>query len=178
MSRAATRAPDASPRQALVRGAGALILGLAIVGTGHPAEGGPVALAGLLLTIYGIHRFGRLGPDDLEPESPELAAATDATFGGLAALVAGGAFVAGSKGSTAAYLVMGVGAIALGWGQRERGRVAAKAAKDERRAAKTAGAKRAGDELDDAPDPIEEPFDPSGPPKRLPRTAKRRRRTK
>ena len=148
MSRAEARGVDARQRRALAWGAAILILGLAIVGTGRPAEGGPIALAGLLLTIYGIHRFGRLGPDDIEPESPAQAAATDATFGGLAALIAGGSFVAGSTSSTAAYLVMGAGAIALGWGQRERGRVAENAAKENRAAEKPEAEER---DPDDAP---------------------------
>lgn len=123
------RAIEAGPRRALTWGGAALTLGLAIVGVGSPAEGGPIALAGLLITIYGIHRFGRLGPDDLDPsEPPASAMATDAIVGGVAALVAGAAFLVGAAGTWPAYLVMGAGAIAIGWGQREKGRLAPKPA--------------------------------------------------
>lgn len=122
-------AAEAGPRRTLAWGGAALTLGLAIVGVGSPAEGGPVALAGLLIVIYGIHRFGRLGPDDIDPgEAYATSLASDAIVAGAAALLAGTAFVVGAAGTWPAYLVMGAGAIALGWGQREKGRLAPKRA--------------------------------------------------
>jgi hypothetical protein len=57
--RAAERA-----RRALGSGGVLLLLGLAMVGVGEASTGGVVTLAGLVIVIYGIHTFGRLGPDD------------------------------------------------------------------------------------------------------------------
>jgi len=55
---------ELGPRTALLLWGGApLVIGLALVGVGSDA-GAAVALAGLLNTIYGIHTFGRLGPDE------------------------------------------------------------------------------------------------------------------
>jgi hypothetical protein len=58
--------PADTTRRDLVSGAGLLILGLATVGTGASEAGAVIALIGALLTIWSIHRFGRLGPDDVE----------------------------------------------------------------------------------------------------------------
>src|SRR5690349_179035 len=92
---------EKEPRRALLWGAGLLVLGLAAVGVGQPDEGAALALAGLFITIFGIHRFGRLGPDDASPAGASRAterpaavdfaaarsAAVDAIWtGGLAAL--------------------------------------------------------------------------------------------
>lgn len=55
--------PDPStPRRALTAGGVFLLLGLALVGMGPSDPGMVVTLAALLLMIYGIHTFGRLGP--------------------------------------------------------------------------------------------------------------------
>lgn len=82
--------PTAPAREALVGwGAGLLLLGLGFVGAGAGPEGAPIALAGLLNTIYGIHTFGRLGPDDEEADAERVADAkrsTAAWTGGLTAL--------------------------------------------------------------------------------------------
>jgi hypothetical protein len=51
------------PRRALVAAGSFLVLGLALVSTGSSDEGALVTLTGLALAIYGIHRFGRLGPE-------------------------------------------------------------------------------------------------------------------
>jgi hypothetical protein len=66
---------EQTPRRALLWGAGLLVLGLAAVGVGQADEGAPLALAGLLITIYGIHRFGRLGPEDPATERYDVAEA-------------------------------------------------------------------------------------------------------
>src|SRR5690348_8584547 len=55
---------EQAPRRALLWGGGVLVAGLAAVGVGQPDEGAVLALCGLVVIIYGIHRFGRLGPDD------------------------------------------------------------------------------------------------------------------
>lgn len=53
----------------LVWGAGMLVAGLGLVGIGKGWEGAPLALAGLFNTIYGIHTYGRLGPDDEQADA-------------------------------------------------------------------------------------------------------------
>jgi hypothetical protein len=62
----------ARPRRALISGSALLLLGLAIVGVDSSEVGAGVTLIGLLILIYGIHSFGRLGPD--EPQIPARAA--------------------------------------------------------------------------------------------------------
>lgn len=58
------------PRRALVSGSVLALFGLSIVGVVDSSmEGAAVTLIGLLILIYGIHSFGRLGPD--EPASIE-----------------------------------------------------------------------------------------------------------
>jgi hypothetical protein len=47
-------------------GGGLLLLGLALVGLGPSDAGMVVTLLALLMMIYGIHTFGRLGPDEGE----------------------------------------------------------------------------------------------------------------
>jgi hypothetical protein len=58
-----TIADERAARRAL--GAGALLgaVGLALVGTGPSEAGGIICVAGLLVLIYGIHTFGRLGAE-------------------------------------------------------------------------------------------------------------------
>src|SRR5579871_5059981 len=51
-------------RTSISWGAGVLVLGLALVGVGGEQVGAVAVLAGLLLTIYSIHTYGRLGPDE------------------------------------------------------------------------------------------------------------------
>jgi len=68
---------ERSPRRALMWGGGLLVAGLAAVGVGAADEGAALALGGLLETIFGIHRFGRLGPDEPEPEAPASRLALD-----------------------------------------------------------------------------------------------------
>jgi hypothetical protein len=65
---------ERAPRQTLLLGAGLLLVGLAIVGTGLGGMGSVVALVGLAAIIYGIHAFGRLGAEDLTPGSLEVVA--------------------------------------------------------------------------------------------------------
>ncbi len=50
-------------RRALRWGAGLLLLGLALVGAGPSDVGAGLTVVGLAVLIYGIHGFGRLGPD-------------------------------------------------------------------------------------------------------------------
>jgi hypothetical protein len=114
-------AMEQSTRRALRWGGGLLVLGLGAVGVGAPAQGGPVALAGLLATIYAIHRFGRLGPDDGAALDPTGYAATDVMWLGGLALVAGVAFVVGGGDGPGAYAVLAGGAAAFAWGYRRRG---------------------------------------------------------
>jgi len=62
-------AEEGTPRRLLALGAGLLIVALAIVGTTESDVGGWLGLAALIVLIYGVHRFGRLGPDEPAPKS-------------------------------------------------------------------------------------------------------------
>jgi tetrahydromethanopterin S-methyltransferase subunit C len=50
------------PRRALTVGGVFLLLGIALIGIGPSDSGMVVTLAALVVMIYGIHTFGRLGP--------------------------------------------------------------------------------------------------------------------
>src|SRR5262249_27503649 len=54
------------PRRIVAVGAALLMMGLALVGTSASLAGEIVTLAGLLSMIFGIHTFGRLGPEVLD----------------------------------------------------------------------------------------------------------------
>jgi hypothetical protein len=45
-------------------GAAAVALGIAAAGTDHRSLGGAVLVTGWLALIYGIHSFGRTGPEE------------------------------------------------------------------------------------------------------------------
>ena len=61
-------------RRALFGGALLLMAGLAVVGIGDSDAGAGMTLVALVVVIYGIHTFGRLGPDDPTPaEAPAQA---------------------------------------------------------------------------------------------------------
>lgn len=62
-SHAATSDGAAVPRRSLAVGASALLVGLALVGTAESDLGMAVVLGALLVLVYGVHSFGRLGPD-------------------------------------------------------------------------------------------------------------------
>jgi len=55
--------PAKQPRIILAIAATAATGGLALSGTNHGEVGRWISLGGLLLLIYGIHTFGRLGED-------------------------------------------------------------------------------------------------------------------
>src|SRR5262249_31751127 len=69
VERAAPREPRA--RRALILGSGLLLFGLAMVGVDTTDTGAALTLLGLVILIFGIHTFGRLGPD--EPALPGAA---------------------------------------------------------------------------------------------------------
>lgn len=92
---------EAGPRRALMWGGGLLVAGLGLVGVGQPDEGSVIAVAGAAITVYGIHRFGRLGPIDQALEAREEAsgaaargATSDALWMGGLAVAAGVAVLA------------------------------------------------------------------------------------
>ncbi len=58
-----TFAQERSARRTLAIGVSLAVLGLALVGTGPSEAGMAITLAGLLALVYGIHTFGRLGPE-------------------------------------------------------------------------------------------------------------------
>jgi hypothetical protein len=49
-----------------------LMMGLAAVGVGDSDVGAGLTLFSLVLLIYGIHTFGRLGPDEGAPRTPAI----------------------------------------------------------------------------------------------------------
>lgn len=51
-------------RRALQTGAGLILLGIALVGTGPSEVGGVLVVLALIVLLYAIHSFGRLGPDE------------------------------------------------------------------------------------------------------------------
>lgn len=64
--RAEARPDDAArlPRRALGAGGLLILTGLGVVGIGPSDAGMAIALAGFAAMIYGVHTFGRLGPDE------------------------------------------------------------------------------------------------------------------
>jgi hypothetical protein len=121
----------------LVWGGGLLIAGLVLVGAGAGAEGAPVALAGLLNTLYGIHTFGRLGPEDLGPDPGETgdpaarARAASMIWTGLLTALGGGVVavdrVLGNY-ATGPWVVTTFGLVLLGLVRVGQGRRAREAA--------------------------------------------------
>ena len=53
-----------NPRTLLSIGVTTVLVGIAIAATGDPPTGGVVTVLSLALLIYGLHRFGRTGPDE------------------------------------------------------------------------------------------------------------------
>ncbi len=56
-----------NPRSLLAIGVTTVLVGIAIAATGDPPTGGVVTVPSLVLLIYGLHRFGRTGPDEASP---------------------------------------------------------------------------------------------------------------
>ncbi|MCC6902868.1 MAG: hypothetical protein IT377_28110 [Polyangiaceae bacterium] len=54
----------ANPRTLLSVGVTTVLVGIAIAATGDPSTGGVITVGSLVLLIYGLHRFGRTGPDE------------------------------------------------------------------------------------------------------------------
>ncbi len=52
-----------NPRSLLAIGTTTVLVGIAVAATGDPTSGGVVTVVSLVLLIYGLHRFGRTGPD-------------------------------------------------------------------------------------------------------------------
>jgi hypothetical protein len=160
---AASRDIEEGPRSALlVWGGGMLIAGLSLVGAGAGAEGAPLALAGLLNTIYGIHTFGRLGPEDLgapgesSGESSASARATSMIWTGVLTALAGGILAvdhALGKGGVGPWVVTTYGLVLLGLARVRQGRraLAGGAKPDNARRAKARVEKRR--RLDKSPAP-------------------------
>ena len=58
-----TLARERSARRALTTGATLSVIGLMLVGIGPSDAGTAISLGGLIALIYGIHTYGRLGPE-------------------------------------------------------------------------------------------------------------------
>jgi hypothetical protein len=118
---------EENARVALLGSALVLVIGVLVVGVGHPNEGGLAVVVGLALTILSIHLYGRLGPDE---GAGEERATTLRDLGrariwrGVVAIVASAAATwgapAGGDGTERTLLL----AIAAVWGlvQIQRGR--------------------------------------------------------
>ena len=55
---------ERTARKALGVGALLLLVGVGLVGVGPSEAGSVVVVVALLAMIYGVHSFGRLGPDE------------------------------------------------------------------------------------------------------------------
>ncbi|AKT39172.1 hypothetical protein [Chondromyces crocatus] len=87
-------------RVALVGGGLLLLAGLGFVGIGPSEVGRVLAVVGLLATIYGVHTFGRLGPEGEDGGSTEArkgAGAGDREGAGRSAVAGAG------EGASAAH---------------------------------------------------------------------------
>mgnify|MGYP003577800709 CR=1 FL=1 len=66
--------PESRLRTILAAASTLTLIGIALAATGNPDLGAWLTLAGLIGLIYGLHRFGRTGPDhpiDLDPGAEE-----------------------------------------------------------------------------------------------------------
>ncbi|MFT3771192.1 MAG: hypothetical protein QM820_37735 [Minicystis sp.] len=106
---------EAIPRRTLAWGGGLLVLGLGAVGVGAADEGAVLALTGLWVTIYGIHSFGRLGPEEAEDEG-RVGAAIDRARATGELWTGGGLLAMGLAVSLGTYLLGGTGRFWLAYG--------------------------------------------------------------
>jgi hypothetical protein len=60
---AMTGAPESRLRSLIAAAASATLIGIAFAASDNQELGGWVTLAGLIGLVYGLHRFGRSGPD-------------------------------------------------------------------------------------------------------------------
>jgi hypothetical protein len=146
---------DRRPRETLAWGGAILVLGIALVGVGVDKAGAAPVLAGLLLTILGIHTYGRLGPEGDDAGEPWGLGWTNIWRGGLVA-IAGAAVVAGAapEGTAAvtAYGAILAGGLVLAQGWRSRAaekEAASRASKPSRKKRKVEKRQR----LDKSPPP-------------------------
>ena len=51
------------PLRVLVGGACVSVIGIVVAASGQGTAGGAITVAGWLALVYGIHRFGRAGPN-------------------------------------------------------------------------------------------------------------------
>lgn len=58
-----TLAQERAARRALTGGATLAVLGILLVGIGPSDAGTALSLGGLIALVYGIHTYGRLGPE-------------------------------------------------------------------------------------------------------------------
>jgi hypothetical protein len=151
--REAALVDDRRPRETLAWGASILVVGIALVGVGVDKAGAAPVLAGLLLTILGIHTYGRLGPDG-DAGEPWGLGWTNVWRGGLVA-VAGCAVVAGTTpegmAAVTSYGAILAGGLVLVGGLRSRAQEAAARASKPLRKKRTKVEKRR--RLDKSPPP-------------------------
>lgn len=114
-----TNAPETNARGTLTGGIACLALGIALVGVGADHEGAVLVLAGMALTIFGLHSFGRLGPlrpldaDDAEPDGV-LGDRPQNVGRGVVLAAAGGAVLVGGAPSDLGQVLACVAILAGG----------------------------------------------------------------
>lgn len=59
-----SQTPESFLRTLLAVALSVTLIGIALCASDHEALGSWITIAGLVLMIYGLHRFGRTGPDD------------------------------------------------------------------------------------------------------------------
>jgi hypothetical protein len=61
---AVTGLPESRLRSLIAVGASVTLIGIALAASENQQIGGWLTLAGLIALVYGLHRYGRSGPDD------------------------------------------------------------------------------------------------------------------
>jgi uncharacterized membrane protein len=57
-------APESRLRSLIAIGASVMLIGIALAASDNQQIGGWLTLAGLISLVYGLHRYGRSGPDE------------------------------------------------------------------------------------------------------------------
>ncbi|MCA9598113.1 MAG: hypothetical protein KC776_32600 [Myxococcales bacterium] len=63
-------ATERRPRNTIALAATLTLIGIALSASGNASVGAWVTLVGLVMVIYGLHRFGRTGADEPLPFAP------------------------------------------------------------------------------------------------------------
>ncbi len=114
---------ESNARTTLTGGVVTLVVGVALVGTGSGSLGAVFVLAGALVTVLGIHTFGRLGPEDVEgdasPRNPNVLRGLLVAVAGLAAAL--GTSLTGAAQALPYAAIVAGGVLATRGGRAARG---------------------------------------------------------